>query len=592
MDEFNLKNTASSDGGAGEPPIYAGSEEDFNLPQENTGEKVELTDIAPDETQEPVDQVTAGTESPDGFGGYAAGNAPRSSYLTGNLDEIVNAGQGYQQQEQQVPGFADDAGRQNPPADAGANYYSGPQNAGAYRSYAPPPFIQYPNYGGQGAPYQPPVQQGYYRPAPPPPFYGGAPAQQGYTETSAARSAKDNAPKLPDFYSEREDSSNSRPGISVKVYIATIVTLICLFTAGLLYLLIDPMNIDNNTSGNRVNDPQEGTKIIDIKQSPTIPQGEYSAAGAFQKASVSVVGIVCYENNSDFGDTSNSSSQGTGIVMSEDGYIITNSHVISDRKSTIVEVVLSDGEGYRATVIGFDTRTDLAVLKIDADDLTPADFANSDELIIGQDVIAIGNPNGIEYQNSLTKGCVSAVNRTVFNSSVKYIQTDAAINPGNSGGPLVNLYGMVIGVNTAKIVAEQFEGMGFAIPSNTVKEICEDLVNNGYVAGRVRIGITGTPTSYQQQNEGMPVGIIIKDIASDSPLKGKDIHKGDVITKVDGADIVTFQDVYGVLAEHKAGDKINIEVYHPEGSGSSAKPDYKIYEITLVADEGQTQSVE
>ena len=191
--------------------------------------------------------------------------------------------------------------------------------------------------------------------------------------------------------------------------------------------------------------------------------------------------MVCYEDSF----SKEPASQGTGIVLSEDGYIATNSHVIGDSRSLYyVEVVTNEGTTYEAKVIGYDSRTDLAVLKINAKGLTPAQFCDSEYVEVGQDVIAVGNPGGIEFQNSLTRGVVSALNRELsLSSQVTYIQTDAAINPGNSGGPLCNMYGQVIGINTAKISSSSYEGMGFAIPSRTVKEIVDDLIAKERLAG-------------------------------------------------------------------------------------------------------------
>ena len=245
---------------------------------------------------------------------------------------------------------------------------------------------------------------------------------------------------------------------------------------------------------------------------------KYTSEYAFNTVSPSVVGIVCYTD--EITDVSKCATQGTGIVITENGYIVTNAHLLSNSKTAYaLQVVLSDGTTYVAGVVGIDTRTDLAVLKIDANNLTAAVFSDSDNLTIGEDVIAIGNPGGLGYQNSLTKGIISAVNREVgSNTNVKYLQTDAAINPGNSGGPLCNMYGQVIGINTSKIVSEKYEGMGFAIPSATIKSIADDLVKGGYVNGRVKLGIVGYAVPSSLQSQGIPAGIVVESIQDDSPL--------------------------------------------------------------------------
>lgn len=301
----------------------------------------------------------------------------------------------------------------------------------------------------------------------------------------------------------------------------------------------------------------EGLKL----ESPVEDKNDakYTSEYAFNTVSPSVVGIVCYSD--EITDVSQCDTQGTGIIITADGYIVTNAHLLSNSKTAYaLQVVLSDGTTYVAGVVGIDTRTDLAILKIDAKDLTVAVFSDSDNLTIGEDVIAIGNPGGLGYQNSLTKGIISAVNREVgSNTSVKYLQTDAAINPGNSGGPLCNMYGQIIGINTSKIVSEKYEGMGFAIPSTTVKAIADDLIKNGYIKGRVKLGIVGYAVPSSMQSQGIPAGIVIESIQDDSPIKDTDIKEYDIITEIDGKKVSSFSEVFAILNEHSAGDTIEIK---------------------------------
>ena len=187
----------------------------------------------------------------------------------------------------------------------------------------------------------------------------------------------------------------------------------------------------------------------------------------------------------------------------------------------------------------------------------------ADELKLGEDIIIIGNPGGLSYQNSMTKGIVSAIDREASSKNmVKYIQTDAAINPGNSGGPAVNLYGQVIGIASAKIVDEQYEGMGFCIPSATAKDIIDSLMKNGYIEGRVRIGISGYAVGSEEiQMYNLPRGIVIQEILADGPCDGTDLQPDDVITEADGTAITSFSDIYKVLENHKEGDKIKLKYY-------------------------------
>lgn len=338
---------------------------------------------------------------------------------------------------------------------------------------------------------------------------------------------------------------------------------------------------DESDYSDKVNKDYSGMKL-ESNPKDTKTNDSYTAAKASEKVSDSVVGILCYSGDvPDQADTTTASSQGSGIIFSQDGYVITNAHVIGNSKTAYaIRVVTSDGKEYKAGVVGYDSRTDIAVLKMDdAKGLTPATFGDSSQLEVGQDIIVVGNPGGLDYQNTTTKGVISALDRKLSTSSLtKYIQTDAAINPGNSGGPLVNYYGQVVGITTSKIVSETYEGMGFAIPSQTVKSIVDTLVKNGYVEGRVKIGISGIAvTSEQASNYNIPQGIYVQSIVSGGPCDGTSLKEGDIITEVDGETITSFADVYAILETHKPGDKIKVKYY------SSSSGDGEV-EITLQED--------
>lgn len=338
---------------------------------------------------------------------------------------------------------------------------------------------------------------------------------------------------------------------------------------------------DESDYSDKVNKDYSGMKL-ESNPKDTKTNDSYTAAKASDKVSDSVVGILCYSDDvPDQADTTTASSQGSGIIFSQDGYVITNAHVIGNSKTAYaIRVVTSDGKEYKAGVVGYDSRTDIAVLKMDdAKGLTPATFGDSSQLEVGQDIIVVGNPGGLDYQNTTTKGVISALDRKLSTSSLtKYIQTDAAINPGNSGGPLVNYYGQVVGITTSKIVSETYEGMGFAIPSQTVKSIVDTLVKNGYVEGRVKIGISGIAvTSDQASNYNIPQGIYVQSIVSGGPCDGTSLEEGDIITEVDGETITSFADVYAILETHKPGDKIKVKYY------SSSSGDGEV-EITLQED--------
>lgn len=323
-------------------------------------------------------------------------------------------------------------------------------------------------------------------------------------------------------------------------------------------------------------------KGLELKSKPkdSSDKSKYTSEYVFEKVSDSVVGIICYSG--EVTSVENCDSQGSGIIITSDGYVVTNAHVIGNSKTSYaIQVITADGKTYDAGVVGFDSRTDIAVLKMDgAKNLQAATFGNSDEIELGENIIVVGNPGGLDYQNSMTKGIVSAVDRELSSTSlVKYIQTDAAINPGNSGGPIVNIYGQVIGIATAKIVSEQYEGMGFAIPTATAKGIVDDLMKKGYVEGRVKIGIAGYEiTSTESQYYSVPQGVCISEITEGGPCDNTDIQIDDIIVGLDDKDVKSFADVYEILEQHKDGDKVEIELYR-DSDGETYKT-----KITLQAD--------
>lgn len=320
--------------------------------------------------------------------------------------------------------------------------------------------------------------------------------------------------------------------------------------------------------------------VLESKPKDADTNKSYTAESAFNKVSDSVVGIVGYTD--EITTVENSATQGSGIILTSDGYVVTNAHVIGNSKTQyLLQVVTSDGKSYNAGVVGYDSRTDIAVLKMDdAKDLKAAAFGNSENIELGEDIIVVGNPGGLDYQNSITKGIVSAVDRKMSSTSlVKYIQTDAAINPGNSGGPIVNLYGQVVGIATAKIVSEKYEGMGFAIPSATAKDIIDTLMKKGYVEGRVKIGITGSNVSSDVASAyGVPKGIMVDEISKDGPCYGTELKTDDIITGVDDKEIQSFSDIYEILETHKPGDKIVIKYYRMSDQSTGE------VEVTLAED--------
>lgn len=307
------------------------------------------------------------------------------------------------------------------------------------------------------------------------------------------------------------------------------------------------------------------------------------------KLTPSVVCIQNYQVTQNYGfmqtDTSDSSvspaSEGSGIIMSEDGYIITNAHVVEG--ATSLKVMTSDGETYEAQLIGSDTVTDLAVVKIDATGLTAAEFGSSKDLRVADKVMAIGNPGGHELSSSVTIGYVSALNRAIANNTtgytMEYIQTDAAINPGNSGGALINEYGQVVGINSAKISATGYEGLGFAIPIDTAQPIISDLIQYGYVKDRAVLGISGQfIDSMTGRFYGLPQGEYVAQLNS-SEAQASGLQVGDVITAIDGQQLDSESTLRSAILSKKPGDTVTLQVYR-SATQQSATVELKLSEYS------------
>ena len=302
-----------------------------------------------------------------------------------------------------------------------------------------------------------------------------------------------------------------------------------------------------------------------------------TAVYAANKVLPSIVGIqIEYNVTSMFSifggnQTSTATATGSGIIISEDGYILTNNHVVSSSESeayyqvseaTKVTVTLfNDDTEYEATIVGTDEETDLAVIKIDATGLTQAEFADSDSIKVGEFAMAVGSPLGL--QSTITCGVISAVNREVTDTDGKtytLIQTDAAINAGNSGGALVNSEGKVIGVNTLKLTGEDVEGMGFAIPINSTTDITSQLIQYSKVK-RPYIGVTGMDLDAETAKKNNLVeGIYVKDVETFSAAEKGGIKIGDVIIKADGKDVKTMDELNEIKNAHSIGDQMTITV--------------------------------
>lgn len=326
-----------------------------------------------------------------------------------------------------------------------------------------------------------------------------------------------------------------------------------------------------------VADDTATSNISNIKFSKTALAKGSAVTEIAKKVGPSIVGIrMTMANSQDryFGDIGQSKAEGSGVIVSQDGYIMTNYHVVEyadpknkASKNTTLEVFLPDKRQAKAKFIGGDSKNDLAIIKIDLDELPAAELGDSSQLEVGEPAIAIGNPLGMEFAGSVTVGVISALNRKVEaeDKTLNLIQTDAAINPGNSGGALVNSQGQVIGINTIKISTAGVEGLGFAISVNDAKPIIDQLMMFGYVKGRPLIGISGREvTEPIAQQYGIPVGIYIMDVTSGGGADKADIRKGDILVSLDDKEVKTMKDLEEVKKLHKAGDTVNAVVARGE----------------------------
>lgn len=382
----------------------------------------------------------------------------------------------------------------------------------------------------------------------------------------------------------------------VVAFVTAIVLCVALGATGIVYSLTGGFKKSESTKNSSDN------STVTINDTPNVSttsaDGELTAAGVYEKVKKSSVGVIVYSGS----QNSSSSNEGSGIIIGEDSahkytYIVTCAHVISSGGT--IHVQLYDEKQYEATVVGYDSKTDIGVLKIDATGLEAAELGNSDNTIVGENVYAIGNPGGTAFAGSFTNGMVSAIARPV-DSEIGYemscIQHTAAINPGNSGGALVNGYGQVIGINSSKIASTDYEGMGFAVPSITVKEVFDEIVANGYVTNRPKLGITYTPASSSQMYsmivslKDLPAGsLIIQSIQSDSSLSGTDVKQGDLITKVNGKNLESADDLPNLIEQSAVGDKLTLTVCRIDSSYNVSEFEVT---ITLIEDKGSTASEE
>ncbi len=414
----------------------------------------------------------------------------------------------------------------------------------------------------------------------------------------------------------KSKSKNKKKGLVIAIVIIAISFFVCCVFAvatiakgvandvkdkGLTSELFDDIydNDDDDEDDDKINAeiPLQDNDDLDVDDD------DYSASAIYKRVSESNVGVLVYSSNQ-----STIYSEGSGVILptsfasgKNEGktYIVTCAHVLENSSSYKTVIQLNDGTQYDATIVGVDKKTDIGVVSIKAKGLKSAQFASSSKISVGDTVYALGNPGGSTFFGSFTNGMVSAIGRPV-NSPVGYevacIQHTAPINPGNSGGALLNKYGQVIGINSSKIASTDFEGMGFAVPSETVKEIVEMLISNGYVKGRPILGITLFPSTYSQvhsvvvKTKDLPAGaIIINSISKNSDLNNKDVKKGDMIIGFNGKDLDDYNDLLEFVENSKVGDKIKLKICRIDQNYQTTIFDV---EVKLVEDTGEVYEEE
>ncbi len=340
-------------------------------------------------------------------------------------------------------------------------------------------------------------------------------------------------------------------------------------------------------SGDRVLDAAGGG-VSTLGSSFTLGSSskELSATQIYTLACQETVGITTDVSTTNvFGQQVPGTVSGTGIIITSDGYILTNNHVIAEAVSGgyEVKVVLYNGDKYTAKIVGYEDDNDIAVLKIDATGLDAVTIADSDKLQVGQQIYAVGNPLG-ELTYTMTSGIVSALDRDITGDdgqTINMFQIDAAVNSGNSGGPVYNSYGEVIGVVTAKYSDTGVEGLGFAIPINDAAGIANELIKNGYVTGKPYMGISVRTISDQvAEYYNMVVGAYVGSVESGSCAEKAGLKVGDIITKMDDKEIKTSSDLIAAKKSHKAGDTVTLTVSRPSGEGK-----YSTVTLKLTFDE-------
>ena len=394
---------------------------------------------------------------------------------------------------------------------------------------------------------------------------------------------------MDEFYGAKPSGGAGKKALTILLVLA-MVAVIAFSSIGIYKLIVEEKRQnESETSGTVIGTEQQSGEKETGETTVKVSGYDFDIVPS-QVAAKVIPSVVCIQNYQQtqsqypFAQTLSKDEQltlaaeGSGIVYTEDGYIITHAHVVAN--SSLLKVVLDNDEVYEATLVGMDEDTDLALLKIEADDLTPIELGNYEELAVGDFVMAVGNPGGLEFSSSVTFGIVSAKDRPLDidgGYTMNTIQTDAAINPGNSGGALVNMDGQLVGINSAKYVATGYEGLGFSITIDEALPIIEDLKTYGEVKGRSRLGVSGMIIDSLVANRyGLKEGFYVNEVTN---TNAGALAAGDVITTVDGTAITSESDIKNILQKKEAGDTVAIQYWRNGAYGET--------ELTLISADTQ-----
>lgn len=381
---------------------------------------------------------------------------------------------------------------------------------------------------------------------------------------------QDEATEVPNYYAPEEKKPRERSGEAHRSGTLKLacMCLVCALVGGLVGGFISWNAVKGNLADGTAKDnsvkPISGTTVGKRVSTETASANEIYELGCKQTVGVSLESTRA----NIFGQQSSSAVAGTGFIITSDGYIMTNYHVIESAQKSEhkIQVLFKDKSSFEAKIVGFDEDNDVAVLKIDASDLSPVSIGNSDDIAVGDSVFAIGNPLG-ELDFSMTSGRVSALDRSITiernGTAINMFQFDAAINSGNSGGPVYNESGEVIGIATAKVGSSGVEGLGFAIPINDAADIANELITKGYVSGKAYMGVNidNRYTSVYAQYYSMPEGAYVYNVESGGCAEKSGLAAGDIITKVGSEAIGGYSDLNAAIKSFKAGESTEIVVY-------------------------------